>query len=280
MVRLCAFSDEAAKELGGQIAALRRNGISLTELRSVDGVNVKDFTLAQAKECAKTLANEGIGVWAIGSPLGKVRLEDDFWGDVQHVFELAHVFNTERIRMFSFFNAYAERGRVIGNLARMVELADREGLILCHENEKEIYGDTHERVLELLDAVKGLRFVYDPANFLQVGDSAEATLNALHARADYFHIKDADASTGEIVPAGHGDGRIVELLERIGRDTTLTLEPHLAIFAGYAAIDNTELKNKYKYPDNASAFNAAAAALRECLLAAGYRETEGGFIKQ
>ena len=279
MVKLCAFSDEAASDLDGQIEALKRNGMALTELRSIDGVSIKDFTVAQAKEYAKTLQGEGIGVWALGSPLGKVRLDDDFWGDVKHVFELAHIFETKRIRMFSFFDAYDKKARVIEALTRMAELAQKEGLYLCHENEKEIFGDTHVRVIELLNAVKGLRFVYDPANFLQVGDAADDTLNALHSRADYFHIKDVVAATGELVPAGHGDGKIVELLKRIDRNTVLTLEPHLKVFAGYASIDNTELKNKYNYPDNAAAFDAAAAALRECLSAAGYQKTEGGYEK-
>jgi hypothetical protein len=43
MIRLCAFSDEADASLAGQIAALKDNGICLTELRSVSGKNVKDF---------------------------------------------------------------------------------------------------------------------------------------------------------------------------------------------------------------------------------------------
>lgn len=280
MIRLCAFSDEAASDLSGQIEALHSNRIPLMELRNVDGINVKNISAAQAREYEKRLSGEGIGVWALGSPLGKVRLDDDFWGDVRHIFDLAHLFKTKRIRIFSFFDAYAQKSRVEENLSRMVELAKKEELYLCLENEKEIYGDTHTRVTELLDAVKGLRYVYDPANFLQVGDDADTTLNALHARADYFHIKDVIASTEEIVPAGQGDGKIVELIRRIDRDVTLTLEPHLAVFAGYASIDNTQLKNKYAYPDNGAAFRAAAAALKECLHAAGYRETEGGYVRQ
>ncbi len=66
MIRLCAFSDEASDSLEGQIAALLRNNIKLTELRSVGGVNVKDFTNEQAEAYAKQLAESGIRVWAIG----------------------------------------------------------------------------------------------------------------------------------------------------------------------------------------------------------------------
>ena len=45
MIRLCAFSDEAAKDLAGQADALQRHAISLTELRSVDGKNVREVEL-------------------------------------------------------------------------------------------------------------------------------------------------------------------------------------------------------------------------------------------
>ena len=39
MIRLCAFSDEAGSSLEEQIAALKRNNISLMELRSIDSIS-------------------------------------------------------------------------------------------------------------------------------------------------------------------------------------------------------------------------------------------------
>ena len=72
MIRLCAFADEAAADLPGQIAAMKKNGISLLELRSIAGKNVGDFTDEEARDYAETLRTAGIGVWSIGSPLGKV----------------------------------------------------------------------------------------------------------------------------------------------------------------------------------------------------------------
>ena len=55
MIRLSAFSDEAAKDLDGQIEALKRNGIPYTELRSVGGKNVRDLSVREACECEKRL---------------------------------------------------------------------------------------------------------------------------------------------------------------------------------------------------------------------------------
>ncbi len=279
MIRLCAFADEAAADLPGQIAAMKKNGISLLELRSIAGKNVRDFTDEEARDYAETLRTAGIGVWSIGSPLGKVDIDVDFTAyekTVRRVFHIANVFGARYIRVFSFYHAEGQEQKVVGCLTRMVRLADEYGVKLCHENEKDIFGDTADRVCRLLDAVPGLGCVYDPANFLQVGERADETLPRIAPRADYFHVKDVIVKTEELVPAGYGDGQIGRLVGGIADDRVLTLEPHLAVFAGYAAIDRSPMKNRFHFESNAAAFDAAAAALKKLLTDAGYRpETKG-----
>lgn len=282
MIRLCAFSDEASSGLEGQIAALKRNGISLTEMRNVDGKNVKDFTLEEATEIRKKLNENGISVWSVGSPLGKVDLATDveeYLDTVKHVCELAVAFGTDKIRAFSFYNAYKEPQKVFDYLNRMAEVAAECGVTLYHENEKDIYGDTAERVLEIMKNVRGWKYIYDPANFIQTGEKADRTLSLLHERTDYFHIKDVIASTGELVPAGYGDGKIFELIDRISDDKVFTIEPHLAIFDAYKDIDGSEMKHKFTFKDGNEAFDAAVVALKTLLKNAGYCERGEGFIK-
>jgi sugar phosphate isomerase/epimerase len=284
MIRLCAFSDEASASLQGQIAAMTRNDIALTELRSVNGKNVKDLTLDEATQIKAELDAAGIAVWSIGSPLGKVDITvdiEEYLQTVAHVCELANVFGCKRIRMFSFFGAYDQPEKVYEYLKRMVETAEKYGVLLCHENEKDIFGDTLERVQLIKQNVPGLAHVYDPANYLQCGQDSAQTLEAMHAHTNYFHVKDVIAKTGEIVPAGHGDGRIGQLIAMIdpNADAVLTLEPHLRVFAGYAQIDASEMKNKFTFENNDQAFDAAVAALKELLLQNGYVQTKEGFEK-
>lgn len=282
MIKLCAFSDEAASDLEGQICALERNGILYTELRSVDGKNVKDFSVAEAREIGKRLNGRGICVWAVGSPLGKADISVDlkaYLETVKHVCALANALGTDKIRAFSFYNAYGEEGRVFEYMNRMAETAKRFGVTLYHENEKEIYGDTAERVLRLMNGVRGWRYVYDPANFVQAGESAERALSLLSGAISYYHIKDVKADTGELVPAGCGSGEIPKLLEGLAGDETLTVEPHLALFEGYGAIDGSEMKHEYEYASNGEAFDAAVNALKTLLHRAGYREVQGGYEK-
>ena len=283
MIRLCAFADEADRTLSGQIEALKRNGISLIEVRAIEGVNVKDFTLQQAKEYAETLRQNGISVWSIGSPLGKVDISVDFetyLDTCRHVFEVANVFGAKYVRAFSFFNAYKSGEKVLKNLQKMVALASKYGLTLCHENEKEIYGDTLLRVQEILQKVDGVQAVFDPANYVEVGEDVVAALHALAPTTQYYHIKDCIRKTNEKVPSGLGDGQIPLLLSYAStQDTVLTLEPHLAVFEGYAQIDNTEMKVKFSFENSHAAFDAAVNALKQCMASVGLREVEGGFCK-
>ena len=75
---MAAFADEASRSPEGQIAALRRNGIGLLEIRFVGDKNIAELTAEEAKGLRRRLEEEGIGVWSLGSPTGKISLRDDF----------------------------------------------------------------------------------------------------------------------------------------------------------------------------------------------------------
>lgn len=282
MIRLCAFSDEAGNSLKEQIEALKRNSISLMELRSIDKKNVADFTIEEAKEYQKIMEENGISIWSIGSPLGKVDIEvdfDEYLKKVEHVCKLANVFKVDKIRMFSFFKAYEKEEKVFEYLRKMIEVANKYNVYLYHENEKDIYGDTLVRVKRIMDNIDGLKYIYDPANYLQCNEKAKDTIEAFFNKTDYFHIKDVISETGQLVPAGYGDGMIEELLSKIKDDKTLTLEPHLTVFDSFKSIDNKELKHKFTYNNANEAFDAAVKALKEILIKLGYKEENGVFVK-
>lgn len=281
-IKLAAFADEAGNSLDEQIAAIKDNGLNGLELRSIDKINVADFSETQAKEYAKKLQGEGVSVWSIGSPLGKAEISVDFneySEKVKMVCGYANLFGANKIRMFSFFNAYNERNKVFDYLSKMVEIGNSFGVDMCHENEKEVYGDTAERVQELMDNVKGLKFIYDPANYVQMSEPAEKTLSMFHSKTEYFHIKDVIKATDELVPAGYGDGNIDKLVSMIDRSVTLTLEPHLMEFDAFKSIDNTEMKHRFEFKSNKEAFKAAADALKKILVNNGYAYTDGLFVK-
>ena len=75
---LAAFADESSPLLSGQIDALIRNGFQHLEIRNIEGKNISDLTLAEAKEYAARLGDNGLSVRSLGSPIGKINVDGDY----------------------------------------------------------------------------------------------------------------------------------------------------------------------------------------------------------
>jgi sugar phosphate isomerase/epimerase len=188
--------------------------------------------------------------------------------------EIAAELNAENIRLFSFYipasadpDVYFDQ--VIQRLSWMAGIAEGSGITLCHENEKEIYGDIASRCLKIHQALPSFRGVFDPANFIQCGQDAAEAWTMLKGYVKYLHIKDA-LRDGTVVPAGEGEGqlhRIVADFIRMGGGD-MTIEPHLVSFEGLSDLQRDQHKRRtdvHIYQDNNQAFDAACNALRNLL---------------
>ena len=285
---LSAFADEADSMLDGQIEALHNAGIACVELRGVDGKNVKDLTLDEAKAVREKLDEAGIRVSSMGSPFGKISVNDDFEPHLKefaHALELCKVLGCDRMRMFSFYYPKEEgaekfKNVVFERLEKMLALAEKAGVTLCHENEKGIYGDVASRCLELIERFGGrLKCIFDPANFIQCGEKPIENYAILKDHIYYMHIKDALLETGAVVPSGCGDGNVPEILKELAAKAdglVLTIEPHLTVFKGLEKLQGEEVKHQYSYPDSQTAFKAAADALKGILTEQGFTTKETG----
>ena len=272
VVKLCAFADEADKSIDGQIEAMLANGIEYLEIRGVDGENISEITLEKAKEVREKLDANGLSVWSVGSPYGKMNITDDFnvhLDKFKHGLELAHVLGAKHMRLFSFrvpvgeAETYADT--VMEWLDEFRNAAKGSGILLCHENEKGIYGDIADRCLHIHKTFPDIKAVFDPANFIQCGEDTKNAWEKLAPFVEYMHIKDALAD-GIVVPAGKGIGNLPWLLERY-KGEVLTLEPHLSVFKGLEALEAGEKTtiDNFKYPSARAAFDAAVVALKEII---------------
>jgi len=138
------------------------------------------------------------------------------------------------------------------------------GIVLCHENEKDIYGDVAERCLELLNALPSLSAVFDPANFIQCGVDIEKAWALLKDKVYYLHIKDATES-GIVVPSGKGVGKLEFVVKDFlaSGERTVSIEPHLADFVGFSALEQDEKSALgFTYKNNFEAFSAAVSAFK------------------
>jgi sugar phosphate isomerase/epimerase len=266
-VVLSGFADEISADPAEQLATLAAESIRYLELRSAWSVNVADFTAGQVGAFRDALDRAGVRVSAIGSPIGKIPLEAPLGPELDRLRRIADIaaeLGTSIVRVFSFFLPPGEppgrhRQRVIDQMAALAAIAAERGLVLAHENEKEIYGDTAERCHDLITAVDSpaLRATFDAANFVQCGvrPFSEA-YHLLRPYLVYLQVKDAVAATGDNVPAGHGDGQIRPTLAALrdsGFEGFVSIEPHLAQAGRYGG---------YSGPEG---FTQAAQALKSIL---------------
>jgi sugar phosphate isomerase/epimerase len=257
MWTVSGFADEIDPDLGLQLQTLAACGIAHLELRGVWGKNVLALSDGEVETIRQSLIERGVNVSAIGSPIGKIGITDDFGPHLarfQRALDLADRFGAPYVRIFSFFIPAGDdpsnhRAAVISRLEQVVRIAEERGITLAHENERHIYGETPERCHDLLSTIDSprLRAVWDPANFvvshpdLKPHDDGYDRLRPYIA---YVHIKDALAATGEVVPAGEGDGQLRETLTALredGFDGFFSLEPHLATggtFGGFSGPAN------------------------------------------
>ena len=269
---LTGFADEIDQDLNIQIENLQKLGMHYVEMRGVDGNNLIYHSDEKAKEIKERLDAAGIALSALGSPLGKIGIEDPFekhFEEFKRAIEIAHKMETKNIRMFSFYipeekNHASYRDEVLRRTEQMVKLAASKKVILLHENEKGIYGDMAERCLDLMKNFYGGNYkcTFDFANFVQCGQDTMEAYEMLAPYIEYVHVKDALFETGEVVPGGMGDGKLREIFEKLdgrGYQGYLSLEPHLADFAGLKDLE-PDAKERGR-SDGEVAFNQAYQAL-------------------
>jgi sugar phosphate isomerase/epimerase len=264
---LSGFADEISPSPDEQLAVLAAESISHLELRSVWSTNVADLDDAQLARFRRALGAARVRVSAIGSPIGKIGLDAPLGPELdrlRRVADIAGELGTKTVRVFSFFIPPGDpprrhRQQVIDRMRALASIAEDRGLVLAHENEKEIYGDRPERCADLITAVgsPALRATFDAANFVQCGVRPHGeAYRLLRPYLVYVQVKDALAATGEVVPAGQGDGEVRETLSALGNEGFegyLSLEPHLAAGGRHGGFSGPE------------GFRRAARALKDLL---------------
>lgn len=269
MFTLSAFADEVSADLTEQMDVLEAEDVRAIELRGVWGKNVLDLTDEEAARFREETRARGFAVSAIGSPIGKYGVKEPFEPHLERfgrAVRLAKDLGAAGIRLFSYHtkgrNPALLRDEVMRRMAEKARIAEAEGVVLFHENEKGIYGETGERCRDIHVEVASpaLRMAFDPANFVQAGENTLECWDMCAEFVSHLHVKDAIAGTGRVVPAGRGDGHLVEILRRsvaAGYDGYATLEPHLRVAGESGGETGPEL------------FKIAADALKQCVAQAG-----------
>ena len=244
---LSAFADEAGETLNEQIAALTEAQIDHVDLRNVDGYNIVELPLDHAASVKKKLDAMGIALCMYGSPVGKIDIADDFQIEVKrmnHLGELKQIFGAQAVRMFSYYNKGGAspdkwRAEAVDRVKRLVELAEKNDLVLYHEHEPGLYGGSFKTVMDLYEQMQKLggdrfRLIFDFDNYNQAGEDVWENHQNQRRHVAAIHLKESQKQPdGSFmhVPVGQGDGHVPEILADLaacGWEGSLTLEPHLA----------------------------------------------------
>lgn len=284
-IKISGFADEIDPNFDAQLECVTSLGMKYICLRSIDEKSVAEFSIDYINDTVLPKLNQyGVGISSIGSPIGKVGVEDEegfeqHCAALEHLCEVAKLLNTRYIRMFSFFipegkDPDSYRDIVLEKLHKFDEIASKHDIILLHENEKDIYGDTAARCKIIFDELASdhFRAAFDFANFVQCGEDTEVCWNTLDPYIEYIHIKDAITDGRENVVCGTGEGKIKELLTRAIKDENyegfLTLEPHLVAFGNLKDLEVDDPQNVIKHDkaeNGAAGYAMQYNALKEIL---------------
>lgn len=237
---ISGFYDEVSGKLADQIKTIKELNESYLCPRNIDGKNIADFTFEEfEREVYPVLKKEGIKFSSIGSPIGKVGIDDEEGFEKQkkqlaHLVRIAQLMQCKYIRIFSFY--YGDRKpedcheKVVARLKELLAIAKDSGVKLMHENEKKVYGDRPERVLKLYNDIadENLALCFDASNYVQCDVDPKVAFDMLKDYVEYYHIKDCSEYKVE-VPVGTGKGNYSYILkELVDRNYSgfMTLEPH------------------------------------------------------
>ncbi|MEI6042850.1 MAG: TIM barrel protein [Chloroflexota bacterium] len=275
LFNLAVLGDEIAPELDEQLDHMEQEGIRFLEVRRIRGENILDLTNTELNRVSTILKERGISVSSVASSVGKVLITEPFepqFDRFKRALEVADWLGSSYVRVFSFYMppeegaaAYEKyRPEVMRRMTAMAQETTPWGMILLHENEKGLYGDTAARCADILDTVgsTNLRALFDPANFVHVRNKPFTdAYPLLSEQITYLHIKDAYFSDDTVTIAGAGEAEVEEVLRALwqnGYQGFLSLEPHLE-----HNIEFSNLSRPERFHEAARALKAIVARIEQ-----------------
>ena len=285
-ITVSGFYDEISSKLSTQIGVLHELGESYMCPRNIDGKNIADYTLEEFEEkIYPVLKKENVHFSSIGSPIGKVGIDDEEGWEKQkkqlaELVKIARLMQCKYIRVFSFF--YGDKKpedcsqKVIARLKEMLAIVKGSGVKLLHENEKKVYGDVPQRVLEIYNAINDEDFVlcFDASNYVQCDVNPKEAFDMLKDYVVYYHIKDCSKYKVE-VPVGTGEGCYTYILSELkarGYEGFMTLEPHTFKYAVMKPLVYFVPFVKFAMKDYFKAFRLIDKKMNRCYFACASRK--------
>jgi sugar phosphate isomerase/epimerase len=278
MFKLAVFTDEVSQDLGEAIAFAREFKLQGFSIRSVWGKKgPQALSLDDAKRVKTMCDDAGLKICEVGSPFYKcdidkpeeIRKHQDW---LKHFIEVAGIFDTRLIRVFTFWNKgkYEDyRARILEHYVKPLEIVKGSGCVLCVENEGATFVGTGRQVRDFVDRLNHpqVRIAWDPCNALCCEEHEVPFPDGYKMVKDkmvHMHLKDAvraaKPSESKCVEVGKGEvdyrGHLKQLIAD-KYDGWISLETHWRL---------TELSEELLNRPGGAAFTKnAATASRICM---------------
>ena len=266
---LAVITDEISDDLDEALEFVKYHELDCVELRSAYGMSLLQLPHARILELRDKLASSHIKVISFASPLlkwpcdgsataaGGVRLHgfalkpaEQTEALMGRAFEICHVFNTKRLRVFSFLrHPPPQDAQLADAITTLVKLACEHDVDLLVENDVSCHIGSIAEVDQFLHRFSSprIKLLLDPGNFLEGGERLEDVPEHWLPRIGHVHVKDYDPSAREFVPLGEGKvpfQSIFASMRKTGHgDIGISLETHCPKNRGEATARSlTELR--------------------------------------
>jgi len=272
---LSGFADEAADDLAGQIKVLKTLGWKYLEARYIDNYNIHDLDDAAFDKVCATLDESEIKINCFGSSIANhaTQVDCDFEATmavVKRAIQRMRRLKVPYIRIMSYAVLYdeTEKDRALPDqkeekrfeqLRRICGAFLDAGITPLHENSYNYGSMSWEHTLKLLDAVPGLKLVYDTADsgitpdfrkpYPYPNQDCLEVWEHIKPHVIHIHIKDAcrDPQTGikTYLFPGEGDCEVEKILADAissGYSGLFSIEPHMV-----TGIHDSSVKNSPEY---------------------------------
>jgi L-ribulose-5-phosphate 3-epimerase len=220
-------------------------GIEYFELKRIHHKRVPNITDDEVRIIQNVLRSHSVilstlspGLFKI--PLNRDLIEKELGVEFDKTVALSNKLGTRSIIIFGFerdkLRSEAEAIReIIDVFGRLALRAEREGLTIFLENDRNLWGESPEAVRQILSSVNSpaLRLNWDPGNLIGAHPDAPypTSFELIREFVGHVHVKDAKATENGFTHAmmGSGDVDWVGQFERLLRDGYpgfCVIEPH------------------------------------------------------
>ena len=169
---LTGIADEASQNIETQIEVTRQLGWNAIESRFIDGKNIHDLGDKAFDQVCEALDGSGVHINAFGSAIanwGK-DVRDDFSiteAEINRTIPRMKKLGTRFVRVMSYKVTEGVEVMADERIKRLQLILDAftaEGITVVHENCMNYGGMCWQHTLELMEALPGMKLVYDTGN--------------------------------------------------------------------------------------------------------------------